>query len=338
MNNKENQELVVVEEEKHFLPANDRVIEQLEAITKFQQLIQSQFKKGLDYGQTSNSTTDKPSLLKSGAEKIIMLLGLRSQFIIDKEIEDHKNGYFFYRIRCQLIKNDEVITEGLGSCNSEESKFILKEKKNRRTGEVYYAPTEDDQKRYKYTIANTILKMAKKRSMVDAVLIVASLSNIFTQDIEDFEISKNNTTQEKIDKHIDRVEKKNEKFEKNKKDVEIKVKENETRRLLDNMKTFIYYVRGIENLSTVKLENDKFCTKLIERIGKQHNEKLTGWRDLGSFQVFEWIKRLKNKDHEKRREMIDRIQQALDELIEEETNKNLEKQSKTLETKEEELI
>jgi hypothetical protein len=150
--------------------------------------------------------------------------------------------------------------------------------------------------------------------------------------------TKNQYSKVKIDKHIDRVEKKNEKFEKNKKDVEIKVKENETRRLLDNMKTFIYYVRGIENLSTVKLENDKFCTKLIERIGKQHNEKLTDWKDLSSFQVFEWIKRLKNKDHEKRKEMIDRIQQALDELVEEETNKNLEKQSKTLETKERDLI
>lgn len=33
--------------------------------------------------------------------------------------------------------------------------------------------------------ANTILKMAKKRAQVDATLTVASLSEIFTQDIED---------------------------------------------------------------------------------------------------------------------------------------------------------
>jgi hypothetical protein len=36
-----------------------------------------------------------------------------------------------------------------------------------------------------YTLANTVLKMAKKRAQVDATLTVASLSEIFTQDIED---------------------------------------------------------------------------------------------------------------------------------------------------------
>ena len=36
-----------------------------------------------------------------------------------------------------------------------------------------------------YSIANTILKMAKKRAYVDAALSVASLSDIFTQDLED---------------------------------------------------------------------------------------------------------------------------------------------------------
>ena len=35
-------------------------------------------------------------------------------------------------------------------------------------------------------LANTVLKMAKKRAQVDAVLTVASLSEIFTQDMEDF--------------------------------------------------------------------------------------------------------------------------------------------------------
>jgi hypothetical protein len=51
----------------------------------------------------------------------------------------------------------------------------------------------EDQRRYKFTIANTVLKMAKKRAMVDAVLIVASLSNIFTQDMEDFDYSTTHT-------------------------------------------------------------------------------------------------------------------------------------------------
>ena len=37
-----------------------------------------------------------------------------------------------------------------------------------------------------YTLVNTVLKMAKKRAQVDAALTVASLSEIFTQDLEDF--------------------------------------------------------------------------------------------------------------------------------------------------------
>ena len=36
-----------------------------------------------------------------------------------------------------------------------------------------------------YTLVNTILKMAKKRALVDATLSAGRLSNIFTQDIED---------------------------------------------------------------------------------------------------------------------------------------------------------
>ena len=38
-----------------------------------------------------------------------------------------------------------------------------------------------------YTLANTVLKMAKKRAQIDAVLTVASLSEIFTQDMEDLQ-------------------------------------------------------------------------------------------------------------------------------------------------------
>ena len=36
-----------------------------------------------------------------------------------------------------------------------------------------------------FNYINTILKMAKKRAFVDAILQVASLSEIFTQDLED---------------------------------------------------------------------------------------------------------------------------------------------------------
>jgi len=40
-----------------------------------------------------------------------------------------------------------------------------------------------------YTMDNTVLKMAKKRALVDAALLVASLSDVFTQDLEDMDIN-----------------------------------------------------------------------------------------------------------------------------------------------------
>ena len=38
-----------------------------------------------------------------------------------------------------------------------------------------------------FTLANTVLKMARKRALVDAALTVGSLSDVFTQDLEDME-------------------------------------------------------------------------------------------------------------------------------------------------------
>ena len=60
-----------------------------------------------------------------------------------------------------------LITEGLGSCNTREKKYL---------------------KMDPFTMDNTVLKMAKKRALVDASLLVASLSDVFTQDIEDIDL------------------------------------------------------------------------------------------------------------------------------------------------------
>src|SRR5699024_7729552 len=65
-----------------------------------------------------------------------------------------------------LAKGGQVITQGLGHCNSKEKKY-----------------TSDKQD--VFMLGNTCLKMAKKRAQVDAALTVGSLSDIFTQDLED---------------------------------------------------------------------------------------------------------------------------------------------------------
>lgn len=134
----------------------------MDKIHTFQQVIQQAVKPGHDIGIIPG--TDKPSLLKPGAEKIVMMMGLSSRFDILDKVEDYDKGFFSYNIRCVLSRNGFDICEGVGNCNSRESKYV---------------------KADPYSIANTILKMAKKRSYVDAALSVASLSDIFTQDLDD---------------------------------------------------------------------------------------------------------------------------------------------------------
>ena len=119
---------------------------------------------GVDYGIIPRCT--KPSLLKPGAEKIMNYLGLIARVEIGNRVEDYANdGFFCYTCKVSLIDYNGVIKgEGLGICNSKEPKYV---------------------KNSGFSVMNTVLKMAKKRALVDAVLNVACLSARFTQDVED---------------------------------------------------------------------------------------------------------------------------------------------------------
>lgn len=141
-----------------------QMTEQLKSIANFQSMVQTNLVKKQDYGVIPG--TGKLTLLKPGAEKILMLMGVASEYEIIEKIEDYEKGFFAYTIRCTLLKNDVKITEGLGSCNTKEKRY--------RNQDVFM-------------IVNTVLKMAKKRAQVDATLTIASLSNVFTQDIEDMD-------------------------------------------------------------------------------------------------------------------------------------------------------
>lgn len=131
-------------------------------IADFQAIVQGALKPGKDYGIIPGC--DKPSLLKPGAEKINMMMGVTSEYDIMDKVEDYEKGFFAYNIKCTLSKNGYKITEGVGNCNSRERKYVSQDP---------------------YSITNTILKMAKKRAYIDASLTVASLSDIFTQDVDD---------------------------------------------------------------------------------------------------------------------------------------------------------
>jgi hypothetical protein len=136
----------------------------LQKIGAFQELVRTQLREGKDYGAIPGAG-ERKVLLKPGAEKITVLLGLRSRFEIVGKVEDFEQGFFAYMVRCSLVApNGETITEGLGQANTKERRYVRQDP---------------------YTLANTVLKMARKRALVDAALTVGSLSDLFTQDIED---------------------------------------------------------------------------------------------------------------------------------------------------------
>jgi len=137
-------------------------------INQFQTIVQKTLKQNHDFGVIPG--TPKPTLLKPGAEKILMLMGLTSEYEIVEKVQDYEGGFFAFTVKCTLSKGDTKITEGIGHANTRERRYVS-------------GRNQDP-----FTLANTVLKMAKKRSQVDAVLTVASLSDIFTQDLEDMDL------------------------------------------------------------------------------------------------------------------------------------------------------
>lgn len=139
----------------------DEMAQRLKNISEFQEELRSLLKNGRDYGTVSNSA--KPVLLKPGAEKILMLTGIRPSFDIVRYMSDEENGLLQYQVKCELYLEDSLICEGLGSSNTKES--------------VYTGLNPFD-------VDNTALKMAKKRALIDATLLAFGISEMFTQDEE----------------------------------------------------------------------------------------------------------------------------------------------------------
>lgn len=91
-------------------------------------------KPKVDYG-TIPGTSEKPTLLKPGAEKLASFFGLRPVFSVNERVDDwtgenHGSEPFFLRdYKCQLYRTGELIGEGCGSCNSWESKYRYRNSK-----------------------------------------------------------------------------------------------------------------------------------------------------------------------------------------------------------------
>jgi hypothetical protein len=143
-----------------------------EEVTRRTQMLQdyvnNHMKEGEDYGIIPGG--NKPTLFKPGAEKLNAVYGLSPLVEVTSRVEDWDNGFVAYEVKVALLnkRSERIEAEGIGSCNSRERKY-----KNQDAA----------------GIANTVLKMAKKRALVDATLSATRASGMFTQDLEDLDLS-----------------------------------------------------------------------------------------------------------------------------------------------------
>ena len=166
-------------------------------VNLIQQVMRSVMKEKTHYDTIPG--TDKPTLLKAGAE----VLATTFQIAVDPEVHDLSTPEEVrYRVRVVGRSQASGITVGvgIGECSSNEEKY----KWRRMVCQEEFDGTDETRRRVKYArgrndshytikqirtepadVANTILKMAKKRALVDFTLTALAASDIFAQDFED---------------------------------------------------------------------------------------------------------------------------------------------------------
>lgn len=160
--------------------------------------------KDVDYGIIPG--TDKPSLLKSGSESLLEFYNYAGVIKEREEKKDYATGFYDVTLTVQIVDKatGRIVGEGVGSANVYETRYhyrwgykneiptgmdvsALKTRRftSKKNGQEYtqYRIENDDL----FSLWNTVLKMAKKRALVDATLQVTRSSGIFTQDLEDME-------------------------------------------------------------------------------------------------------------------------------------------------------
>lgn len=191
-----------------------------------QKLIEQFFKdvmvKDEDYGVIPG--TAKPSLWKPGAEKLCEFYGYAPVVKEARESINEATGFYRVVVTIALVErgSGQIVGEGVGEANTMEEKHrwrqakrscpscgakaIIKGKDEYGGGWVCFKKQDGCGAKFKdndatitsqaagrvenddpWTLWNTILKMAKKRALVDATLSATRSSGLFTQDTEDLE-------------------------------------------------------------------------------------------------------------------------------------------------------
>ena len=167
-------------------------------VNLIQEVMQAVMKDGVHYGTIPGTT--KPTLYKAGAEKILSTFRIG----VDPEVEDlSTEDEARVRVRARGVHQStgQYLGAGVGECSSNEDKYRWRA----TVSDAEWHATPEDRRRIKYArirksddtgetrqvrthpadIANTVLKMAKKRAQIDLCLTVTAASDVFAQDIED---------------------------------------------------------------------------------------------------------------------------------------------------------
>lgn len=196
-------------------------------VEKIQNLMKLLMREDEHYGIIPG--TKKRTLYKSGAEKLGFVFRMTPSFKIERHDlpGDHREYEVICLLR--HLETEKQVGEGIGSCSTMESKYryrydneeestqkpvpieywdIRKTDPNKAQeilGGKGYKPKKEDNGAwiiYKTKsknkienpdiadVFNTVLKMAKKRAYVDAMITACAASDIFTQDLEDLAVNR----------------------------------------------------------------------------------------------------------------------------------------------------
>ena len=169
-----------------------------EQINTIQKVLRTVMKENVHFGIIPG--TPKPTLYKAGAEKILATFRLCAEPEVEEVsgLDEHR-----FRVRIRLsAANGIAVGWGIGECSTSEEKY----KWRRAICEQEFEEADEDRRRIKWKrgknrttyreqqirtsiadLANTALKMAKKRALVDACLTTTAASDIFDQDLEDID-------------------------------------------------------------------------------------------------------------------------------------------------------
>lgn len=193
----------------------------LAQVRLIQEVMQAVMRDGEHFGKIPGCG-DKPTLLQPGAQKLLMTFRLAPEYEVnERELE---RGHREYRVTCTLksIQSQNVVGQGVGCCSTMEGKFRYrvapKKLTDRPVPKEYWDTWKTDAPKAQTLLGgkgfgkaknddgqwvisegsnekvehdnpadyyNTVLKMAKKRALVDATITATAASDIFTQDIED---------------------------------------------------------------------------------------------------------------------------------------------------------